>query len=544
MIFSKKLLSYFLITLSLQAVLLADCAESSCQNTSQNFWMPRAFNSYRTREMLMLQDHQSRKNILSFSSEYMQNFGCKSDRLGALPFWSGSNTMTIGTNDGKSDLDAYQFGLGEVIKEGTITLTPKIKHIGGEMLWRVAHSECDTGPFFQVKVPLGAMMIESKVTEDVALVSSTEDADWSKYPAQRMRFDSITEALTGASDREPDLKYGRLCPDRSSVVRCGDIETVVGYNFYSSNKGYFTAGFKLSAPTGNIPQAKFLLEPVFGRAGHWGVGTELAGSYKVHESSNMDVYLSMRGDLLHLTSGRKPHWRSFDLALNGQGSKYLLLQKYETVYAGNPAAYSSQPGAILPAINITTMPVLSTVSVEGSFAMAVQVQKEHWNMSLMGEFWGRSHECLKLDCAQIIKSKDENLNDYAVLGRQISTKDLNSAGANKWLCEPAAKINQSKSRQSVPSSTPTANVNSFPNNVKDARVSTNRIPADPAVALDIAGAQAPQALTGKVTAEIGYTWNESSLSPHFALFGGVEFANTQSRFENLWSVGVQGSMIF
>jgi len=57
--------------------------------------------------------------LYSFATQYMQNFGAKCSsckNLGSLPFWGalGNNSMTIGNNDGRADLDAYQFSLGNV----------------------------------------------------------------------------------------------------------------------------------------------------------------------------------------------------------------------------------------------------------------------------------------------------------------------------------------------------------------------------------------------------------------------------------------------
>ncbi|MBM17497.1 MAG: hypothetical protein CL947_00330 [Epsilonproteobacteria bacterium] len=567
---TRKIYALVLFSLILPTINFAacdsDCQKSDCDAISQNLWMPRPFSSYKTREMILLQDHKSLENVLSFATEYMQNFGCHSDRLGSLPFWSGTNTMIIGTNDGKSDLDAYQFGLGEVETPGSITMNPQVQHVGAEMLWRVLHSPDKHGCYFQVKVPLGAMMIDPNVTEvapkykplsittagGVEDAPNLEDPDWSFYPVTCNRYTTLTEALTASFDhREPDMQFARLYPGKATVIRCGDIEAVAGYNVYVSEQGYVGGGFKVTCPTGNVPDSQFMLEPIFGRAGHWGIGAELHGNYMTYECDDLTVSLSMRGDVLHLRPGRKPDWRTFDLALNGVGSKYLLVQRYiGQLDPNNPELIVRAGSEIEPAGNITTMPVRSKISVEGSVALACHVQKENWNASLISEFWGRSQECLSIDINQrlaggragAVEERTKSLNEYAVLGRQINEKDLKGADdinptAVLDYCEPKATIKQSVARQ-------VTTTNTDPDNVKDAKLDANRIPEDPYVALDITGAQAPRALTGKVTVEAGYTWTTSELAPHVSLFGGVEFANQRSKFENLWSVGLQGSMVF
>ena len=541
MIYLQKIYRLFLLFSLSLSVIQVHCKTTDCQTISQNFWLPRSFSSYRSREYIDLQTHELQKNTVHFSFEHMNSFGNDCQRLGSLPWWSGTSTMTIGSNNGKSDLDAYQFGLGLIVLEtGSITLQPNVQHVGAEVLWKTRYNLDAPGAYGQVKVPLGAMMISTRVVENHAQLLAAQDPECTLYPLLSARFKTIQEALMANFEhRQPDYQFGRLCAGRNTVIRCGDIEVVAGYNFYVSKEGFFGAGFKLSCPTGNVPQAKFLLEPIFGRAGHWGVGAEFQGSYKVYENEHTKLHFSVNGDILHLLPGRTPHWRSLDLKLNGSGSKYLLLQRYvpvlSTAGATKGQEFRSPDLAITPAINITTVPVSSTIPVEGSVSLALAAQRENWNAGLIVEFWGRAQECLQLDYLSISKFHDKYLNDYAVLGRQISRNY--DTGTDLYLCEPKAKINKSADRKTTPGEDTVKGI-------LDARDSKNRIPADYKDALDIQRAQAPQALTGKITTEFGYTWLESNIAPHISIFGGLEFANKRSKFENLWSIGAQGSLSF
>ena len=127
----KWLILYSLLNLQIYNPLFAseDCVVQcpvECK-TSRNFFHMRAFSSSSIREIYMIKtmymaDKPNQfgwRQTFAFALEYMTNFGgectqgCKAS-IASFPFWSGTNTMTYGNNDGTTDLDAYQFGMGEI----------------------------------------------------------------------------------------------------------------------------------------------------------------------------------------------------------------------------------------------------------------------------------------------------------------------------------------------------------------------------------------------------------------------------------------------
>lgn len=543
------------------------CADS-CNGCAQsiNLWQPHAFQAYSSRDIIQKRtffnvesEREGWQGFFSSAVEYMQNFGgqCNDcNNLGARPFWSGSNSMTYGTNDGESNLDAYQFGMGNVTGQGTITLTPKIKHVGADlMLYFTKHKDA-RGMFFSLKAPLGAMSINAQLHEDPIaspndqLVSDSTHV-WQTYPSAAARYQTLTEAWQAGSfsGGEVDssrhkllvITQGRIADCKQTVIRMADLTAVLGYKVYGSEKGFVDVGFKVTCPTGNVPTGQFVLEPIFGRAGHWFVGGEVAAKYRIFEcdKSGRTIDFWAQGDVGHLFSGRRPDWRSFDLKANGLGSKYLLLQHY---FPANPTTDNPTgriASFVTPAVNVTTVPVKSKFSVEGTFAAAFDFSQDNWNMMVGGEFWGRSKECLSFDCCNVTKERVANLNDYAVLGRQISDY-TDAEGANDVqlnLCEPLAKINKS---QDVYLST-----TDLPEGIVDARIATNRISSSLNDALDVQGAAAKRAFTGKVFGQAGYTFKEHHYTPNLSVFGGAEFnARSNDNAVSLWSVGLQGSLNF
>lgn len=547
----------------------SDCS-SSCSSDcdspkSQNLWQPHAFSAYGSREILLMKDiHLStdKEWVSRFgtATEYMQSFNNDNCHgLGALPFWSGTNKMTIGDNSGDYDLDAYQFGLGDLatvggeLQSGKITLAPKVQHVGSELMWYLVQNQDKPGFYSKVKLPLGAMIVNAKLCEDPATtgnsnvyyynnatVGTGDDASYTgginAFPPA-LYYPNLTTALAGGTNQQnPIYKFGKYECCNHTVIRMGDIGLVAGMNFVVKDSGHFGIGAKVSCPTGNVPTAEYALEPIFGRAGHWGVGGEITGHYK-HEMDDERYWTFwVQGEAMHLFAGRRPSWRSFDLKANGAGSKYLLIQQY--TYSDDGTSFEA--GRFDTAINFTTLPVKSTFSVEGNFAMMFDYHHKNMNIALGGEFWGRAAEKLSIDSCNLNNldnyNDDYNLNDWAVLGRQLGNLVPTITGDTLYWCEPLATINTSKPIQN--------STNNFPDEVKNATLAVNRIPQKYSDALDICGAAAHRVFTGKVVGELGYTWEDHKHVPHVGLFGGAEFAAQSSRFVNLWSVGLQGTLQF
>ena len=583
--------------------------------------MPRAFSSHSSRQLIqekpLFQTDSSRDEwfgTLSMATEYMANFGqkcgsCKN--LGARPFWSGTNEMTIGNNDGKANLDAYQFGLGNVNVDengigGKISLNPQIMQVGTDLLLYFTQKKDERGFFFKLDAPLGALRIKSQLNEvsavepdDATFFTQTTNAvsgpapldiqyTWSNensgvltnsfYPGPDRRYSSMLSAFAGGLGADDSLGgntskpigliNGRIQSScaKNTEIRLADLSASVGYNVWANDKGLLGVAFKATMPTGNVPTAEYALEPIFGRGGAWGVGGEVMGHYKAWTSKDESKFLDvwMQGEVLHLIPGRTPNMRTFDLKANGKGSKYLLLQYYQAESDNSRTAQG-----IVQAANITTLPVVSKIAVEGSVALMADFHCHNWNVAVGGEFWGRSKECLSINFAQAVHLRLQNLNDFAVVGRQVSAYNIvgntnTGTAQDSWstyLCEPKATISKSQeavvlNRITTQAATGTPGVNpptpatnyilptTLPEGIADARIAANRIPAELDQALDIAGAAAAKAYTGKVFGQIGYTWNEHRYTPSASLIGGAEFTNNNNNAAQLWSVGVQGSLNF
>lgn len=219
----------------------------------------------------------------------------------------------------------------------------------------------------------------------------------------------------------------------------------------------------------------------------------------------------------------------FDLKLNGPGSKYLLTQFYF------PSNTGRIPSFITQVVNISTFPVKSSFNLEGSFAAVLRYESHNWSSGVGIDIWGRSKEKLRIDAYNLIKENSANLNDFAILGRQISE---NSVGTieDSYYCEPLARINKSESRRTIP--------NMYNNKIKDARFAQNRIPANFSEALDFESTAEQRAISGKITGHVGYIWKHHRFCPNIKFFGAIEITKYGDKQVNLWSIGLQNSLHF
>ncbi|MBP6892735.1 hypothetical protein KBB68_04125 [Candidatus Babeliales bacterium] len=581
----------------------SSCSSEPC-SSSKNTWFPRAFSSDASREITLEKtvfqnesDHRDEWNgTFSFATQYMQNFGAKCNNcknLGSLPFWgaNGTNSMTYGNNDGRADIDAYNFGLGNVSVDsdgigGTISINPNVTQVGTDFMLYFVHKKDEHGMYFKIHAPLGAISVNPQMTvtgegavdtsafSAATITNPTNITYNTNYPSLANRPQTLASAFAGGLGDDKSLNglrtpyqgqllYGKIATCKQTEIRLADLSFVLGYNVLANEKGFFGLGFKTTCPTGNVPSAQYMLEPIMGRGGNWGVGADIMGHYKAWENDTKTKYCDIwfQGEVLHLLPGRTG-LRSFDLLANGKGSKYILLQHYHQDNIVTGTQYVA--GSLTQAINVTTLPVYSKFSVEGAAALMLDYHCNNWNLAVSGEFWGRTKETLSIDICSAIQLGRENLNHYAVVGRQASAFNVITnttlagvAGTGVGavlavtpLAQPAATINNSLTTNSLASANananvlPTFNLPATSTGLVDGSDPANRIPEDLNEALDICGAAAAKAFTGKVFAQFGYTWNDARYTPNLSFIGSAEFTNATNNAVQMWSAGLQGSINF
>ncbi len=509
-------------------------ASADALSTSKNFFQPRAFSANLAREMLLEgskhRDAEGWYGEFSADAVYQRSWNQGNEQgsgvevvngLGTFPFWSGTNSMTVGTNNGLSSLDAYQFGLGSVTGTGSITLNPLVYQAGADFMFVVGSSANEPCFFAKIKAPVGVYNISPQLTEVEAVPSTYSNYQLSSATAGSVVEPAIkmTQAFAGnlpggqaASGDFIQMQHGLINGDQSTGAKFGDIEMTAGYRFISNEDNSFSVAVRAAAPTGGQATGEFMMEPIFGRGGNWGLGGYLDGHVRVWQGNNENsMVLKFMANAMHLFSTDTV--RSYDLLENGAGSKYLLVANY------NGGVYNSQ---IQNLINISTLASTSSFGVEGDAVVSFSYIARGWSWDLGYEFWGRSAESLEIT--------GNFAEGYAVLGRQ--TVQQSGATFNS-LCEPLAKINASQASA--------ASAQALPTGVKSALSADSQVSL---AQLNVEGAQQDTALTSKVFTKVTYEWIDSNYRPHLGVMGELEISTSNNNALPQWAIAVMGGVSF
>lgn len=509
-------------------------------SVSANLFLGRAFSANIAREMIMTcstDKFNNDDNINGFFAidgayQRMWNQHGVENGIGAYPFWSQTNTMTTGNNSSDTNLDVYQFGLGSAISTGSISLDPIIYQNGSDFMLYLQSKQYGHSFFAKVKSALSAMVVNPNLTEPgivtpvpyaagaIQWLTSNGGLTSISNPASSMiqAFSGITGGQSYKGNFRP-MTNGLINGQISSGAHLSDTEMTFGYTYVCSetdNTG--SLGLRVTAPTGNKPQGVYVLEPITGRGGNWGVGFYLAGTYcfwqdQAHEDS---LKLNFMSDGIHLCNAQV--MRSYDLTANGHGSKYLLVADYQN------GIYQS---SIQNLVNLSTLESQSSFGFEGDAALALSYTHKGFSCDLGYEVWGRTQE--KLTITELFDAQR-----YAILGRQVVAVGSGSySGQQSTLCQPTATINSSIDAQG---STGTGGNDGANGIAVDATVAANRIGNNSAFDTTITAQYA--AVTSKLFTKIGYDWKDCSYCPYINLMGEIEWSNISNNALPQWSIAL------
>lgn len=530
----------------------ASLHSEAVQSTSKGFFQPRAASANIAREMLMQPNEQKHSDgwygNFSATGFYQRGWNDNSvdsqsdadsnvSGLGAFPFWSGTNTMAVGNSAttaagivaGTPSVDGYQFGLGTTSTAGSINLNPIVYQAGADFMFIVGSASHEPGFLFKIKAPIAVYNINPNLTETAATPAANYNEGQLSLAGTDVAIPSgatMTQALAGnlspnatTLGNYTPMQYGLVNGAISTGAKFGDIEMTAGYNFISNEDSSFSVALRASAPTGNKATGQYMLEPIVGRGGNWGLGGYTAAHVNLWEGSN-DNRLSFKvmADVMHLFGTDTV--RSYDLTDNGGGSRYLLVADY------NAGVYQN---SIQNLINVTTLASTSSFGVEGDVAVGFNYTGGGFSFDLGYEFFGRSAETLEI-------TGDFNTR-YAVLGHQ--GPGTASAGATaSFAAQPGATMRNAVAQTDI---VQVGTLATTADALGDARLAANQVSlAD----LNVEGAQQSAYLTSKIFAKVGYEFAQNDYVPFVGVMGEFEFSNSLNNALPQWSVALVGGVSF
>ena len=201
--------------------------------------------------------------------------------------------------------------------------------------------------------------------------------------------------------------------------------------------------------------------------------------------------------------------RSFDLLANGFGSKYLLVKDL------GPSGNRNQQ-FIQPFINLSTLPVFSTIGIAYDAAAYLQFSYGNWQIGAGYNIAGKSRESLN-----ILQTLEPGR--YAVLGQQYNE----TGGTAQLNVDPSAKINAA-----MPSAQGAGPQGSFATNIQGNS------------ALNVIGSQAQAACSSKFFMQAAHSWTQTYYCPVIAVQASIECSTSGNSALSQLSLGMRGGFSF
>lgn len=299
------------------------------------------------------------------------------------------------------DLIADYFGLSPEF-EGSLNLSPHIENIIFDNQFFFNFSDYIYGLYLRFNFPIVNTRWKLNPKEEIKNLGSNFPRC---YMANTITLaaNSFQEALTN------NFNFGKFYWGTKDITRLADIDIILGYNLYETLFYHLGLYIQFVAPTGNKPDPTFIFSPIAGNSKHFEFGAGVSAHRTLWDFGDSFINIYLEGNLTHLFNSRQ--LRSFDLLNNGPLSRYLPLREFE-------ADGTTPTGKVIPAINLTTLPINTKFSMKGDFTLKLEyIDCCGLDIDLGYNVYGRSPESIAKDnsfdnCA----SKFTGKNKYGIKG--------------------------------------------------------------------------------------------------------------------------------
>jgi hypothetical protein len=225
------------------------------------------------------------------------------------------------------------------------------------------------------------------------------------------------------------LAYSIIDCRFSSKTSFADLRAEFGWNYAQER---YRVGFNLqvAAPTGNRPDAVYLLPPQIGNGKHWELGVGLKGLMKLWQSEDQDHFIDLilEADITHLFKAKQR--RTFDLK-GKPSSRYMLAQQLANNDDDTNSGFQFT-NTYSPVANFSTHNVKVSVGAQADLVVMLTYTGGPFSWDFGYNFWGMSKEKINLGCCDARCTIPFTENTWALKG-DASVAGRTAAGAIVFL---------------------------------------------------------------------------------------------------------------
>ena len=298
-------------------------------------------------------------------------FRSTNDHTLATYFMPGGKACAVVGQNNASDISSPWLGLNGTTAApflGQFCISPRRQVIGGALKFHV-----DIGSLMDDSCSLFAYLWASvfipvaQVRHDLGLCQTI------KNPGVAPGFTDIISALNNRA-----WNVGRLPAHVQKKTGFDDIQIKLGSPIYIDAYKHIGLYLVAYAPVSKPATAHSLFEPTLGNGGHAGVGGGITADYTAweHDSSTFRLMFDWR----YAYFFPRHEWRSFDLALNGDWSRYLLVARPDDL------------NTPLPGINFFTQRVRVSPRSSVDAWQAFHFTRDCFHLEIGYDLWWRQQE--------------------------------------------------------------------------------------------------------------------------------------------------------
>lgn len=442
---------------------------------------------------------------LAIIPEYTRSFS--KDEIAKFLFFNGKSSMQFAeSGQPGTDIAPINFLLNQDFS-GVISAHPRVQNALVDFNVYLGLDSWLQGLYLQAFAPLCWTKWDINFEQETGNEGTVINANQLGNPAATAApYTNIIDAWRGDKtffEVSQQLGFAKVNGGQTEF-KLADAQLVLGYTAISCIDSHLSFNLRTFVPTGNKSNGVYFFEPMVGNGHHVEFGAGVNGHITIWQCQpDKKIVAFMDGTIFHMFKNRQT--RTFDLKLNGKGSRYLLFKRFNE--------NGQYAGEILQGPNILTRQADIHVGVHGDATLLLEYRSGNLVADVGYNLWGRHGE--EIDNIEPIAQRT-----YGLKG------DTLTSGLSQ---------NATASRTTISGMNAEADLN--PEGVPIA-VFIN--PQD----LDPNSAASPGAFTHKLYFYLGYAGHQKYLKPFFGVGLEAEFSGRDNNALRQVGVLIKSGLAF